>query len=46
VEAARANEEFKPMEDWAMEYAIEGITDLSEVFKISVDLNEKVADSG
>jgi MSHA biogenesis protein MshE len=46
VDAARANEQFKPMEDWALEYAMEGITDLSEVFKITVDLNDKVADSG
>lgn len=46
VEAARANAQFKPMEEWALEYAVEGITDLSEVFKITIDLNDLVADHG
>lgn len=46
VAAARANAQFKPMEEWALEYAVEGITDLSEVFKITIDLNDLVADHG
>lgn len=46
VEAARANAQFKPMEEWALEYAVEGTTDLSEVFKITIDLNDLVADHG
>jgi len=46
VAAARANAQFKPMEEWALEYAVDGITDLSEVFKITIDLNDLVADHG
>ncbi|MEX0623473.1 GspE/PulE family protein [Saccharospirillum sp.] len=46
VDAARANAQFKPMEEWALEYAAEGTTDLSEVFKITIDLNDLVADHG
>lgn len=46
VAAARANAQFKPMEEWALEYAVEGITDLSEVFKITIELNDLVADHG
>lgn len=46
VVAARANAQFKPMEEWALEYAVEGITDLSEVFKITIDLNDLVTDHG
>ncbi|PTY39016.1 MSHA biogenesis protein MshE [Saccharospirillum sp. MSK14-1] len=40
VAAARRNPDFKPMGEWALEYAREGVTDLAEVFKISVDLND------
>lgn len=40
VAAAQRNPEFKPMGDWALEYARDGLTDLAEVFKISVDLND------
>ena len=46
VAAAHANAQFKPMEEWALEYAMAGITDLSEVFKITIDLNDLVADHG
>ncbi|GGX44958.1 GspE/PulE family protein [Saccharospirillum salsuginis] len=41
VEAAKANPNFKTMEEWALEFAEQGITDLSEVFKISVDLSDE-----
>ncbi|TXR54307.1 GspE/PulE family protein [Reinekea thalattae] len=37
IEAVRAKEDFKPMEEMALEYAKLGITDLPEVFRISVD---------
>ncbi len=40
VDAARRNPNFKSMEEWALEYAEAGITDLNEVFKITADLNE------
>lgn len=40
VAAARRNPDFKPMGEWALEYARDGVTDLAEVFKISVDLND------
>jgi MSHA biogenesis protein MshE len=46
VDAARASSQFKPMAEWALEYASEGITDLSEVFKITIDLNDLEADHG
>lgn len=46
VRAARANAQFKPMEEWALEYAVEGVTDLAEVFKITIDLNDLVTDHG
>ena len=41
VEAAKANPHFKTMEEWALEFAEQGVTDLSEVFKISVDLSDE-----
>lgn len=41
VKAARTNPDYKPMEEWALEYAEQGITDLDEVFKITVDLNDQ-----
>ncbi|MEJ2042754.1 MAG: GspE/PulE family protein [Reinekea sp.] len=37
---ARASKNFKTMEEYALEYAHQGITDLSEVFRISVDLDD------
>ncbi len=40
LSAARANTNFKTMEELALEYAQQGITDLEEVFKISVDLDD------
>jgi MSHA biogenesis protein MshE len=40
IEAARAKEDFKPMEELALEYAEQGITDLEEVFRISIDLDD------
>jgi len=40
IDAARANPNFKTMEELALEYAEQGITDLDEVFKISVDLDD------
>lgn len=50
VDAARQNPHFVPMEEWALEYAREGVIDLNEVFKISIDLSDeardKVADHG
>lgn len=46
VDAAHKNAEFKSMEEWALEYAEAGLTDLAEVFKITVDLNDLVADHG
>jgi len=40
IKAARANPNFKTMEELALEYAQAGITDLEEVFRISVDLDD------
>lgn len=40
IKAARANEDFITMEERALEYAEQGITDLEEVFRISVDLDD------
>lgn len=40
VAAARANKHFKTMEELALEYAEQGITDIEEVFRISVDLDD------
>ena len=40
IKAARANPHFKTMEELALEYAEQGITDLEEVFRISVDLDD------
>lgn len=40
IAAARASDNFKTMEELALEYAESGITDLDEVFKISVDLDD------
>lgn len=52
VDAARSNPHFVSMEEWALEYAREGVIDLKEVFKISIDLSDeaeardRVADHG
>ncbi|TCS43187.1 GspE/PulE family protein [Reinekea marinisedimentorum] len=40
IDAARAKENFKTMEELALEYAEQGITDLEEVFRISIDLDD------
>ncbi|MDN3650622.1 GspE/PulE family protein [Reinekea marina] len=40
IQAAKRNTSFKPMEELALEYAEQGITDLEEVFRISVDLDD------
>ncbi len=40
ITVARNNKNFKTMEEYALEYAQEGITDLEEVFRISVDLDD------
>lgn len=40
IAAARANPYFKTMEELALEYAEKGITDLEEVFRISIDLDD------
>lgn len=40
ISAARKSENFKTMEELALEYAEAGVTDLEEVFKISVDLDD------
>ena len=40
IKAARANPNFKTMEELALEYAESGITDLEEVFRISIDLDD------
>lgn len=44
IEAARANPHFKTMEELALEYARDGITDLEEVFRISIDLDDYQGD--
>lgn len=46
IAATRDNRHFKPMQEWALEYASDGVTDLAEVFKISVDLNDLDGDDG
>jgi MSHA biogenesis protein MshE len=40
IQAARANPHFKTMEELALEYAVNGVTDLEEVFRISIDLDD------
>ncbi len=40
IDAARANPNFVTMEELALQYAQQGITDLDEVFRISVDLDD------
>ncbi|WP_196160570.1 GspE/PulE family protein [Reinekea sp. G2M2-21] len=40
IDAARANPNFVTMEELALQYAEKGITDLEEVFRISVDLDD------
>ena len=40
IDAARANPHFKTMEELALEYAKDGLTDLEEVFRISIDLDD------
>lgn len=40
IDAARENENFKTMEELGLEYAEQGLTDLDEVFKVSVDLDD------
>lgn len=38
VDAARSDPHFKPMAESALQYASDGLTDLSEVFRITADL--------
>ena len=40
IHAARTSESFKTMEEYALECAEAGVTDLEEVFRISVDLDD------
>lgn len=40
IKAARENEQFRTMEELALSYAEQGITDLDEVFRISIDLDD------
>lgn len=40
VAAARANPDFITMEEYALRYAESGLTDLEEVFRIAVDLDD------
>ena len=40
VQAARSNKDFQTMEELALKYAEDGITDLDEVFRISIDLDD------
>lgn len=40
IDAARANPHFKTMEELALEFAEQGVTDLEEVFRISIDLDD------
>lgn len=40
IQAARANPNFRTMEELALSYAEDGVTDLEEVFRISIDLDD------
>ncbi|EAR08892.1 GspE/PulE family protein [Reinekea blandensis] len=44
VQAARSNKDFHTMEELALKYAEDGITDLEEVFRISIDLDDYEGD--